>query len=116
MVDILQAGSLPMALQDQPVSETLISPDPAAKGRMQTCLLSGLAVLLVAWTVMLVRYDWSGAAAGNTERFGQWYMGMLDRGVYLAPSAFEAGFVSSAHNDDHIEATIAAARESFSRL
>jgi glutamate-1-semialdehyde 2,1-aminomutase len=34
---------------------------------------------------------------------------MLDRGVYLAPSAFEAGFVSAAHGDDEIEATLAAA-------
>ena len=41
---------------------------------------------------------------------------MLDRGVYLAPSAFEAGFVSAAHTAGHIEATVAAARESFELL
>jgi glutamate-1-semialdehyde 2,1-aminomutase len=41
---------------------------------------------------------------------------MLERGVYLAPSAFETGFVSSAHNDEHIGQTVAAAGESFSRL
>lgn len=41
---------------------------------------------------------------------------MLRRGVYLAPSAYEAGFVSSAHTDEHIEATIDAAQESFNRL
>lgn len=38
---------------------------------------------------------------------------MLERGVYLAPSAFEAGFMSSAHTPDVIEATLAAAREAF---
>jgi len=38
---------------------------------------------------------------------------MLDRGVYLAPSAFEAGFMSSAHDDDVIAQTVAAAREAF---
>jgi glutamate-1-semialdehyde 2,1-aminomutase len=41
---------------------------------------------------------------------------MLERGVYLAPSAYEAGFVSSAHDDDAIAATIAAAAESFPLL
>ena len=58
------------------------------------------------------------AEAGSCEvdSFKAFYHLMLDRGVYLAPSAFEVGFVSSAHNDEHIEATIAAARESFNRL
>ena len=41
---------------------------------------------------------------------------MLERGVYLAPSAFEAGFVSMAHTELHIQATVAAAQESFARL
>jgi glutamate-1-semialdehyde 2,1-aminomutase len=38
---------------------------------------------------------------------------MLERGVYFAPSAFEAGFVSAAHGAQEIDATLAAARESF---
>jgi glutamate-1-semialdehyde 2,1-aminomutase len=41
---------------------------------------------------------------------------MLDRGVYLAPSQFEAGFVSTAHGAAEIEATLAAAREAFAAL
>jgi glutamate-1-semialdehyde 2,1-aminomutase len=41
---------------------------------------------------------------------------MLERGVYLAPSQFEAGFVSAAHTGDVIEATLEAAHESFKRL
>jgi len=45
----------------------------------------------------------------DQERFKKFYHGMLDRGVYLAPSAFEAGFVSAAHGDDEINATLAAA-------
>ena len=58
------------------------------------------------------------AQAGNcnVEAFRKFFHLMLERGVYLAPSAFEAGFVSSAHTGEHIEATIAAARESFARL
>jgi glutamate-1-semialdehyde 2,1-aminomutase len=41
---------------------------------------------------------------------------MLDRGVYLAPSQFEAGFVSTAHGDAEIDATIAAAEESLAAI
>jgi len=41
---------------------------------------------------------------------------MLDQGIYLAPSAFEAGFVSAAHSDEDIDATIAAARKAFAKL
>jgi glutamate-1-semialdehyde 2,1-aminomutase len=58
------------------------------------------------------------AEAGNCDvaAFRAFYHEMLQRGVYLAPSAFEAGFVSSAHTDEHIQATVAAARESFAQL
>ena len=58
------------------------------------------------------------AEAGNCDvaAFRAFFHLMLERGVYLAPSAFEAGFVSSAHTQEHIEATVAAARESFARL
>ncbi|MEL7186245.1 MAG: glutamate-1-semialdehyde 2,1-aminomutase [Pseudomonadota bacterium] len=48
-------------------------------------------------------------AASDVERFRHFFHGMLGEGVYLAPSAFEAGFVSSAHTDDDIETTISAA-------
>ncbi|AFI83720.1 glutamate-1-semialdehyde 2,1-aminomutase [Methylophaga nitratireducenticrescens] len=52
----------------------------------------------------------------DQERFKKFYHGMLDRGVYLAPSAFEAGFVSAAHGDDEIEATLAAAERVLASL
>jgi glutamate-1-semialdehyde 2,1-aminomutase len=52
----------------------------------------------------------------DIDAFKNFFHCMLDRGVYLAPSAYEAGFVSSAHTQEHIEATISAARESFSLL
>ncbi|GAB4173549.1 MAG: glutamate-1-semialdehyde 2,1-aminomutase [Wenzhouxiangellaceae bacterium] len=53
------------------------------------------------------------AAACDIERFKRFFHSMLERGVYLAPSAFEAGFVSSAHGEAEIEATIEAARAAF---
>lgn len=52
----------------------------------------------------------------DQERFKKFYHGMLDRGVYLAPSAFEAGFVSASHGDDEIEATLAAAERVLASL
>lgn len=55
-------------------------------------------------------------AAADIERFRAFFHGMLDEGVYLAPSAFEAGFVSAAHSDDDIDATIAAAERVFASL
>ena len=56
------------------------------------------------------------AVACDVERFKAFFHGMLTEGVYLAPSAFEAGFLSSAHTDEDIEATLAAARRVFARL
>ena len=53
------------------------------------------------------------AMACDREAFNRFFHAMLERGVYLAPSAFEAGFMSSAHDDEATAATIAAAREAF---
>lgn len=52
----------------------------------------------------------------DMERFKTFFHGMLDRGFYLAPSAYEAGFVSAAHTQADIDATIAAAADVFSAL
>ena len=54
--------------------------------------------------------------ACDAERFKKFFHLMLDRGVYLAPSAFEAGFVSAAHSEAELETTINAAAESFAEL
>lgn len=54
--------------------------------------------------------------ACNTSQFNRFFHGMLERGVYLAPSAYEAGFVSSAHTQDDLDSTIATAREVFASL
>lgn len=62
----------------------------------------------------VTRYD--QVVGCDMERFRHFYHGMLDAGVYLAPSAFEAGFVSSQHDDEAINATIVAATEVLSRL
>ena len=54
--------------------------------------------------------------ACDMEQFQRFYHGMLDEGIYLAPSAYEAGFMSQAHSNEDIDATIAAAERVFSTL
>jgi len=57
--------------------------------------------------------SFADATASDTEKFARWHRGMLERGVYLAPSQYEAGFMSLAHTDADIEHTIAMAKEVF---
>ena len=58
----------------------------------------------------------SQVAAADINRFRKFFQGMLKEGIYLAPSAFEAGFVSAAHGDDEISQTLDAARKIFKSL
>ena len=60
--------------------------------------------------------DYAGATACDVARFRAFFHAMLTRGQYLAPSAFEAGFVSAAHSQADIQATLTAAAESLSGL
>ncbi len=58
-------------------------------------------------------FDWETAAPCNTELFGRFHRGMLDAGIWLPPSQFEAAFLSTAHTALEIDTTIAAARSVF---
>ncbi|HVA34320.1 MAG TPA: glutamate-1-semialdehyde 2,1-aminomutase, partial [Candidatus Baltobacteraceae bacterium] len=60
--------------------------------------------------------DLKSAMKSDTEFFAKYFSGMLDRGVYLAPSQFEAGFVSSAHTTRNVEQTLAAADATLTAL
>jgi glutamate-1-semialdehyde 2,1-aminomutase len=60
--------------------------------------------------------NFAQAGQCDVESFKRFFHHMLDRGVYLAPSAYEAGFVSSAHSAEHIEATMVAASEAFEKM
>jgi glutamate-1-semialdehyde 2,1-aminomutase len=57
--------------------------------------------------------DYESAKRSDTARFGRFFRAMLDRGIYLAPSQFEAAFLSAAHSEEDIRKTVAAAREAF---
>ncbi len=60
--------------------------------------------------------NFEDAKTSDLDKFAAYYKGMLESGVYLAPSQFEAGFVSAAHETQDIEATLDAAREVFAEL
>jgi glutamate-1-semialdehyde 2,1-aminomutase len=60
--------------------------------------------------------NYDQATACNQDRFRAFFHAMLDLGVYLAPSAYEAGFVSITHEEPQIEATLAAAEEAFAKI
>jgi glutamate-1-semialdehyde 2,1-aminomutase len=57
--------------------------------------------------------DWESAKGSDTGKFGRFFRAMLERGVYLAPSQFEAAFVSAAHSEEDVARTIAASKEAF---
>jgi glutamate-1-semialdehyde 2,1-aminomutase len=57
--------------------------------------------------------DYLSAKRSNTRRYARFFHEMLQRGVYLAPSQFEAGFLSLAHSDDDVRQTVEAARGAF---
>lgn len=71
-------------------------------GSMSTLFFTGKTVV-----------DYQTALTADTMRFGAYFRAMLDRGIYLAPSQFEAGFVSVAHTTEDVDRTIAANRDSL---
>jgi glutamate-1-semialdehyde 2,1-aminomutase len=85
---------------DQAASEAGIPHTLARVGSMMTLFFNPDVVT-----------DWDVAARSDTQRFARYFWGLIDRGVYMPCSQYEALFVSAAHSDDDIERTIVAARD-----
>jgi glutamate-1-semialdehyde 2,1-aminomutase len=60
--------------------------------------------------------DFGSAAKSDTERFARYFVGMRENGIYIAPSQFEASFISLAHTDEDIEMTLDACKKAMVRL
>jgi glutamate-1-semialdehyde 2,1-aminomutase len=60
--------------------------------------------------------DWNSASKSDTEAFGRFFRNMLDSGVYLPPSQYEAAFLGAAHTADDVQKTIAAAKQAFAMV
>ena len=61
-------------------------------------------------------YDYESAKKSDIGAFNTYFHAMLEQGIYLAPSQFEAGFMSAAHSDADIAATIAASDNAFAKV
>jgi glutamate-1-semialdehyde 2,1-aminomutase len=87
----------------------------AARSAAPSLAFSGDSVggMFGVYFASTVPSSYAQVMASDRERFNRFFHAMLEKGVYLAPSAFEAGFVSIAHEADMIDATLVAARESF---
>jgi glutamate-1-semialdehyde 2,1-aminomutase len=78
--------------------------------------INGFGSLLTVFFTDQAVIDHDSAATSDTEAYGQFFRAMLDRGIYLPPSQFEAWFLSAAHTPRHVAATIKAARAAFASL
>jgi glutamate-1-semialdehyde 2,1-aminomutase len=61
-------------------------------------------------------HNLSDAMNSDREKFGKYFHGMMEEGIYLAPSQFEAGFISLAHTEDYIQRTVRAAEKVMKSL
>ncbi|HWX91016.1 MAG TPA: glutamate-1-semialdehyde 2,1-aminomutase [Terriglobales bacterium] len=60
--------------------------------------------------------DWNSASKSDTEAFGRFFRSMLDSGVYLPPSQYEAAFLGAAHTEEDLQKTVAAAKQAFAMV
>ena len=88
----------------------------AAKQAEIDCTVQRVGSILTGFFRAGLPTNFDSAAASDTAAYGRYFHAMLDRGVNLAPAQFEAMFVSAAHDDAAIDATIAAAEAAFSSL
>lgn len=94
-----------------------------AAGMSQAATEAGVVTLTNRVGSMLTTFftdqpvvDWTTANKSNRERYGKFFHAMLNEGIYLAPSQFEAAFVGAAHTDEIIDKTIAAAAKAFRQI
>ncbi len=88
----------------------------AAKAANVPLIQTRVGTMFAAFFTDQPVYDWDSASKSDTEKFGRYFQAMLEQGVYLAPSQFEAGFISTAHDDAVIEETISAAEGAMQLL
>jgi glutamate-1-semialdehyde 2,1-aminomutase len=86
--------------------------DGAKKANVDVCVQRVGSMITPFFTTGPVR-SFGDAVKSDTKRFGKWHAAMLSRGQYWPPSQYEAAFISAAHSEADIDATVAAAAEAF---
>jgi glutamate-1-semialdehyde 2,1-aminomutase len=121
----MRAGIATLEVLDEPGAYDRLEAVSArlAEGLSRAASEAGVPVTLNRVGSMLTGFftdrpvtDYATAATSDTRRYAAFFHAMLRRGVYLAPSQFEAAFVSLAHGDAEVEATVAAAREALAEI
>jgi len=102
-----------LSTQTRKLADGLCEAAKAAGVTFAADTLGGMFGLYFAATVPT---SYAEVMQGNKDQFNVFFHAMLDAGVYLAPSAFEAGFVSAQHDDAIIDATVTAARGAFAAV
>ena len=102
-----------LAAKTQQLCEALVAVASEAGVPLTANYVGGMFGLFFT-TAQVSRY--AQATACDLERFKAFFHGMLAEGIYLAPSAFEAGFLSSAHSKNDLDATVTAAQQVFARI
>lgn len=102
-----------LAAKTQQLCEALVAVASEAGVPLTANYVGGMFGLFFT-TAQVSRY--AQATACDLERFKAFFHGMLAEGIYLAPSAFEAGFLSSAHSKNDLDATVTAAQQVFAHI
>ena len=87
----------------------------AAEAGVPVCV-QGVGSMMTLFFTKAPVTDFASAKLSDTQRYGAYFRGMAERGVYLAPSQYEAAFLSLAHTAQDIETTVAAASAVFAEL
>lgn len=88
----------------------------AARAAGVPCVVNRVGSMITGFFTDQPVRNYEEAKRSDTARFGRFFRGMLDRGVYLAPSQFEAAFISTAHTEQEIQRTVDAARECLQEI
>ena len=116
----MRAGIETLAILDEPGSYDRLESTSAQleRGLREAAAAAGAATRINRVGSMMTAFfnrgdvtDYKTAAASDTKQYAAYFHAMLDRGIYLAPSQFEAAFVSLAHGEEEIRTTTEAARE-----
>jgi glutamate-1-semialdehyde 2,1-aminomutase len=93
-----------------------------AKGLIDAAAAANVPVSIGACGAMMTLFfspdpvvDWNSASRCDTQRYARYFWGLIQRGIYMPCSQFEAFFLSTAHTDSDIDSTIAAAKEVFAQ-
>ena len=116
-------ATLEVLLETNPYDEIERLSTKLAVGLEEAAEAAGIPVSIGWFGAMMTLFfnsekvsDWPSASRCDTQRYAQYFWGLLDRGIYMPCSQFEALFLSIAHTEEDIQATVEAAREVFNRL